>query len=75
MLVTGPSTSVRVEEKALFVFVCDVLIQILSNGELPVELCVPVFVSDAILDVGFTRDGPVPTRRRSLLGKESHRRE
>jgi hypothetical protein len=74
MLVAGPPASVRIEEKTLFIFVCDVVIQVLSNGELPVELYARTLVSGATLGIGFTTDGPVPARRRSPLGRGSHRR-
>ena len=75
MLVTGPSSSVRIEEKTLFIFVCDVVIQVLSNGELSMKLYARAFVSGAALDIGFAKDGPVPTRRRSPPGKGSHHHE
>ena len=56
MLVAGPSTSVRIEEKTLFVFICDIVVQVLSKCELSVELYVRAFVSDATLDVRFPSD-------------------
>jgi hypothetical protein len=46
MFVTGPPAGVGIEEETLFIFVCDVVIQILSDGELPMELYVRASVSD-----------------------------
>lgn len=73
MLVAGPSASVGIEEKTLFVFICDVVIQVLSYGELPVELYVRAVVSGATLVIRFANDQPVPARRHSPPGKGSRR--
>lgn len=49
MLVTRPSSGVRVEEKLLFILFGDVVVQVLCNSKLPVKLCDFTFVSDLIL--------------------------
>lgn len=38
MLVAGPSASVWIEEKTLFIFIRDIVVQVLGNGKLSVEL-------------------------------------
>ena len=56
MLVAGPSASVGIEEKTLFIFICDIVVQVLCNGELSVELHVHAFVSEATLGGCFPSD-------------------
>lgn len=73
MLVAGPSTSVRIEEKTLFIFIRDIVVQVLGNGKLSVELYVRASISGATLVVRFMEDPPVPVRRHSPPGKGSHR--
>lgn len=49
MLVTRPSSGVRIEEKLLFVLLGDVVIQVLCDGKLPMELRVTTNVSELAL--------------------------
>ena len=73
MLVAGPSASVGIEEKTLFIFIRDIVVQVLGNRKLSVELYVRVFISGATFVVRLMTDPPVPVRRHSPPEKGSHR--